>query len=230
MTQSAYRSSSLLLFLFFTALFHATWSSVPSKKYFILPLFFDTTDRSETPEHVWMTHQRRNEPSSRMKQRTHGGRNQTDARSQIHSDFLANRTLREVARTHRVDPHTHKKDHRNLRPHMPGQLQRTITTIPERTVPLSVKAPLNTSQPAERPFDPRLEVINETRAAHHAATTSDSGANHTSSFFNSSMWIACSNGMTRVKELYTQQKGVRNDKEKLTHPYRARDSEDHHGQ
>ena len=54
-----------------------------------------------------------------MKQRTHGGRSNTHAKNQIHSDFLANRTHREVARTHRVDPNTHKIRHRNLRPHRP---------------------------------------------------------------------------------------------------------------
>ena len=129
-------------------------------------------------EHVWMPHQRRNKPSSKMKQRTRGGRNNHPCEK---SDPLRFPRQSYAQRSREnTDPQTHRIDHRNLRPHRPRQLQRTITTIPERTVQLSVKAPLNTSHPAERPFDPRLEVINETRAAHHAATTSDSGASHTS--------------------------------------------------
>ena len=102
-----------------------------------ISVFLGTTDRSETPEHARMTQQRRNEPSSRKKQRSRGGRKQ-------HSDFTANQTHREVARTHRVDPQTHRIGHRNLRPHRPRQLQTTIATIPEWTVQLSTEAPLNT--------------------------------------------------------------------------------------
>ena len=69
---------------------------------------------------------KKNEPRSKMKQRTHGGRSNTHAKNQIHSDFLANRTHREVARTHRVDPNTHKISHRNLRPHRPQNQTRGL--------------------------------------------------------------------------------------------------------